>query len=299
MRALLAAALLSLVAAESVSAQSQALTDTTESRVEIGRGGELLTIHTVNSSYEWLGLYQREEDAYRHLLLRKTESATVSNGAEGTLGSSVRLEVLEIGHEELEPLFVIEDKGETGRVETFAFYRTYFTTWRWGCCGALDTRHTYSLLNGALLFTATKAPAWFEVPNSGGLVRLAAIHTIFSTEDEAVFGPRRDALALLTFASPEAPLQRFLVTMTGALASEELSYPDPWLGWAEGENAPEAELTVWSADGESDAAAVANLALVLRFSPRLEIRLPLVEDKLVLEQAILPPGLGLEAVAVE
>lgn len=299
MRALLAGAVLCLAGATSAVAQSQALTDSTESRVEIGRGGELLTIHTVNSSYEWLGLYQRDEDAYRHLLLRKTESGTVSNGAEGTLGSSVRLEVLEIGPEELEPLFVIEDKGETGRVETFAFYRTYFTTWRWGCCGALDTRHTYSLLNGELLFTATKAPAWFEVPNSGGLVRLAAVHTIFSTEDEAIFGTRRDALAMLTYASPEAPLQRFLITITGALASEELSYPDPWLGWAEGDNAPEGELTVWSADGATDPEAVVGLTLTIRFSPRLEIRLPLVEDRLAMEQASLPAGLGLEAVAVE
>lgn len=299
MRRLLAGTLVVLIAAGTAQAEGQALTDRQESRVEIGRGGELITIHTVNSSYEWLGLYRRERDDYQHLLLRKTETSTQSPGAEGSLGSSVRLEVLEIGPEELEPLFVIADEGETGRVDTFAFYRTYFTTYRWGCCGALDTRHTYSLLNGELLFTATKAPAWFEVPNSGGLVRLAAVHTIFSTEDEKVFGARRDALAQVTYSSPEESLQRLLITIAGNLASEELSYPDPWLGWAEGNNPPQGELTVWSADGVSDPEAVTGMTLVIRFSPRLEIRVPLVEDRLRLDQVELPHGLGLEEIPAE
>lgn len=276
-------------------AVAEPLKATTESSVEIGRDGDLLTIRTVNRSYEWLGLYDRERNGYRHLLLQKEEDVTLSSGVDGALASRVRLEVSEIRERDFRPLFVIEDDSEAGQLDSFAWSDAYFTTLRYGCCGALDTRHTYSLLNGRLLFTATAAPAWFEVPNAGGLVRIAAIHTIFSIEDERVFGDRRDALAMVTYASPEAPLQRFLITMNGQFASEGLEYPDPLLGWAEGENAPAQVYEVWSADGTADLALVKNLVLVVSVTEGMEIRIPLVEGRLALDQASLPTGLEISA----
>lgn len=276
-------------------AMAEPLTASAESTVEIGHDEDLLTVRTVNRSFEWLGLYDRERNGYRHLLLRKTEDVTLSSGADGALASQVRLEVSEIDGDEFDPLFVIEDAAETGQLDSFAWSNAYFTTVRYGCCGALDARHTYSLLNGRLLFTATAAPAWFEVPNGGGLVRIAAIHTIFSIEDEQVFGEHKNALGLVTYASPQEPLQRFLISMNGQLADERLEYPDPRLGWAEGDNAPAQVYEVWSADGATDLALVKNLVLTVSVGEGLDIRVPLVEGRLALDQASLPTGLEISA----
>jgi len=299
MRGVLAGAVGVFLSLGAGGAWGQSLTDSATSTITIGRGGDIATFHTVNTSFEWLGIYRRDRDAYQHLILKKTEEGTVSNGAEGTLGSKVRLEVLEVGDNALEPLFVIEDGGEAGHVDSFAWNKAYFTTVRYGCCGALNSEHTYSLENGRLLFTATADPAWFEVPNSGGLVRIAALHTIFSMEDEELFGARPDALAILSYAAPDQPLQRFLVVLNGALADERHDYPEPMLGWAEGDAPPVPDLEVWSFDGQTDIGVIDNLSLWVQVLPEVSFRMPLVAGRLELGQTTLPPGLGLEELPLE
>jgi len=293
--AVLAAALL----AGPAWAQGTAITDSGTSTVEIGRGGEIFTFHTVNTTFEWLGFYRPEREGYQHLILKKTVEGTVSNGAEGTLGARVRLEVSEVAGEGLKPLYVIEDEGEAGFVESFAWNATYFTTVRYGCCGALNTLHTYSLDSARLLFTATAPVAWFEVPNSGGLVRLAAIHTIFSTEDDVVFADFDRGLALVTYASPTEPLQRFVISANGQLAGDLLEYPDPLLGWSEGDAPPVPDLEVWSFDGNRDVTAIDNLSLLVQVAPELVVRLPLVAGRLALDQAQVPTGLTLVELPAE
>src|SRR5690554_6340535 len=105
----LAAGLLAGVAAAPALAQHTALTDSGTSSIEVGRGGDIFTFHTVNTSYQWLGFYRPELDGYQHLVLKKTVEGTVSNGAEGTLGAKVRLEVSEVTPSGLTQLYVIED----------------------------------------------------------------------------------------------------------------------------------------------------------------------------------------------
>ncbi len=288
------ALLAALLLATPAWAQGTSITDSATSTVEVGRGGEIFTFHTVNTTFEWLGFYRPERDGYQHLILKRTEEGTVSNGAEGTLGAKLHLEVSEVGSDGLEPLFVIEDEGEHGFVESFAWNAIYFTSVRYGCCGALNTDHTYSLANGQLLFTATAPVAWFEVPNAGGLVRLAAIHTIYSTEDDVIFAGHDNALAMVTYASPTEPLQRFLILANGQLSSDALEYPDPFLGWTEGDTAPVQDLEVWSFDGNKDVTAINTVSLLVQVAPELEIRLPLVGGKLVLDPAAVPTGLTVQ-----
>jgi hypothetical protein len=130
-------------------------------------------------------------------------------------------------------------------------------------------------------------------------VRLAAVHTIYTSEDEVVFAGRPGAVAQLTLAAPTEPLQRFFIGTNGEIAANPLEYPEPWVGWAEGGEAPVQDLEVWSADGEKNVAAVQGLALVLVLGPTHEVRIPLVGGKLEAAQATLSPGLTIEEVAVE
>lgn len=297
--AILAAILAAVLQAGPAAAQTTALSETATSRIEVGRGGEMMTFHTVNSSFEWVGIYQIERDEYQHLVLKKIEEATVSSGLDGSWDARVTLEVSEVAGTALHPLYTIQDGGERGYVDSFAWSSNYFTTVRYGCCGALDTYRTYSLLNGRPLFSATGPAAWFEVPNSRGLVRLAALHTIFSTDDETVFAGQENALALLTFAAPSERLQRFMISFTGQLANDAFEYPDPWLGWSEGEETPQPELEVWSQDGTREAEALQGLTLSVQVAPNLSLTLPLVRGRLSLEGAAIPTGLTVRELAAE
>jgi hypothetical protein len=281
------------------SAWAEGLNDRAESSVSVGRGGEYITVHTVNTTYQWLDLWKVGEERPQSLVLKKTETATVSPGLEGAIDAHVRLEVFKIGSTALEPLYSLEHAGDAGRVESYAWSDAYFTTVTYGCCGALDTLHTYSLVDGRHLFSRSGPVAWFEVPNGGGLVRLAAVHTIYSSEDDVVFAGRSGAVAQLILAAPGEPLQRFFIGTNGEIAANPLEYPDPALGWAEADEAPVPELEVWSADGEKNIAAVQGLALVLLLGPTHEVRIPLLAGKLDASQAALSPGLTIEEVGLE
>jgi len=281
------------------SAFAEGLSDKAESSVNIGKGGEYITIHTVNSTYQWVDLWKPGEEKPQSLILKKTETATLSPGMEGAIDAKVTLEVSEIGTSSLDPLYTLEHAGNSGRVESFAWSNAYFTITIWGCCGALDTHHTYSLVDGRHLFSRTADVAWFEVPNARGLVRLAAAHTIYSSEDEALFAGRENAVAQLTVAAPDEPLQRFFIGTDGEIAANPLEYPEPWLGWAEGDDAAVPDLEVWSADGQQDLTKVQGLTLVMTLSPSHEVRIPLVGGRLATDQATLSPGLTLEEVPVE
>jgi hypothetical protein len=279
-------------------AWAEGLEDKAESRVSVGRGGEYITIHTVNTTYQWLDLWRPGEGGPQSLVLKKTETATVSPGLEGAIDAQIRLEVFEIGSTSLEPLYSLEHAGDSGRVESFAWSDAYFTTVTYGCCGALDTLHTYSLFDGKYLFSRSGPVGWFEVPNGGGLVRLAAVHTIYTSEDDVVFAGRPGAVAQLILAAPDEPLQRFFIGTNGEIATNPLEYPEPWVGWAEGDEAPVQDLEVWSADGEKNIAAVEGLALVLTLGPTHEVRIPLVTGKLDAAQATLSTGLTIEEVGL-
>lgn len=281
------------------SAFADGLTDKSESSVNVGKGGEYITIHTVNSTYEWVDLWKPGEERPQSLILKKTETATLSPGMEGAIDAKVQLDVSQIGTTALEPLYSLEHSGNTGRVESFAWSVAYFTITTWGCCGALDTLHTYSLVDGKHLFSRTADVAWFEVPNARGLVRMAAVHTIYSSEDEAVFAGRDNAVAQLTLAAPDESLQRFFIGTNGEIASNPLEYPEAVLGWAEGDEAPVPDLEVWSADGQQDLTKVQGLTLVMTLSPTHEVRIPLIDGKLDVSQAKLSPGLTIEEVPVE
>jgi hypothetical protein len=281
------------------SALAEGLNDRAESSVNVGKGGEYVTIHTVNSTFEWVDLWKPGEEKPQSLILRKTETATLSPGLEGAIDANVKLEVSEIGTTDLEPLYTLQHAGNSGRVESFAWSNAYFTIIIWGCCGALDTLHTYSLVDGKHLFSRTGDVAWFEVPNARGLIRIAAAHTIYSSEDETLFSGRENGVAQLVLAAPDQPLQRFFVGTNGEIVANPIEYPEPTLGWAEGDEAAVPDLEVWSADGQQDITKVEGLTLVLTLSPTHEMRIPLVGGKLAPEQATMSAGLTLEEVPVE
>jgi len=281
------------------SAWAEGLQDKAESSVSVARGGEYVTVHTVNTTYEWLDLWKPGEEQPQSLVLRKTETRTVSPGMEGSIDASVSLDVLEIGSSALQPLYSLQRTGDSGRLDSFAWNVAYFSTITYGCCGALDTLNTFSLFNGDFLFSRTVDAAWFEVPNARGLVRIAAVHTIYSSEDEAVFAGRENPVAQITLAAPDRSLQRFFVDTNGEIVTNPLEYPDAWVGWAEGDEAPTTELTVWSADGQQDITKVAGLTLVLRLSPTHEVRIPMVAGRLAADQATVSQGLTLVEAAAE
>ena len=286
---LLAAVLSGVMASSAAFAQAN-------SEYTVTPENEGLTFHFTNRAYDWINMWDGSGTPQAVLLL-ETEDRTVSNMVDGTFSSHVRVEASTVSPQgEVTPLYSFDDPGEAGDVRWIAFEQTYYEAVNYGCCGAFDSRRTYSLRNGNLLFSHTVPPVWFEIPNAGGLVRLVGVHTIFSMDDAAVFGERQDALALVTFASPTEPLQKILIAMDGTLSSEELEYPEATVGWSEKGEAPQPELTVWSADGQSDLSLVEGLALVVSFPPNLRVDIPVVAGRLDIASATIAPGLRLEEV---
>ena len=114
-----------------------------------------------------------------------------------------------------------------------------------------------------------------------------------------IFAGHENGLAVVTYATPTEPVQRFMVSANGQLSGEQIEYPDPLLGWAEGDSPPVPDLEVWSFDGTRDLRLVDNLSLLVQVAPELEIRIPLVAERLALDQAQVPVGLTITELPVE
>lgn len=273
-----------------------AVRDEASSTVEIRAEGDGLLIRSVNRRFEVVSLYLPGESERRILLLREEEDVLRSTVEEGPRRATVRVEASAVGPAAGSGvLWRFEQAGETGALVDLVPGHPAFQVTRHGCCGARDTLHTFSLVNGRKLFDATSPPAYLEVPNSRGVVRLAAVHAAWSVDDEETFGGRRDIAGAITYATAEGPLRRVLVTVRPPATVEEMM-GDPRAMWLlDGARTPEVAATLWSADGRRDREAIGGVQLVVAFTPGHSVMIPIVADRLDLERATVSPTLALEA----
>ena len=161
----------------------------------------------------------------------------------------------------------------------------------------------FALYSGRRLFSATGPDAencWaqLDVPNSGGLVRLVALHAAYSTMDDAAFGGRKETVGLLTYAAPDRPLAGYrLVADSGAAVGDFMGEATVRLALA-GKAEEIDSLTLWPADGKRDPAAIGGFTIRLHLTPDQLVSIPVVGDKLDLAAAGLQRGLKIEAAAL-
>lgn len=222
-----------------------------------------------------------------------------------TLGESVRPLLLleefrsdrELGHEQgkgvvkvdawREPdlankAWSIEQSGDEGRVSD-----EFYVVTKFGCCTAATTNVYFNIDNGQRVFAATSKLSSVIVPNTG-LYRYVAFHSSeasilpFATQET-------DLKGVLQYVSYSAPIWKL------AIYSKRDIVPRIKFRY-EGKVVESEPLMLWGVDGKSDKSSFSNFAIVVSMDSAGEIVLPIVNDRIDLTKATIPPLFRVEIV---
>ncbi|MEX1107967.1 MAG: hypothetical protein WEC00_03555 [Dongiaceae bacterium] len=233
----------------------------------------------------------------RSLLLEETMSATRRSDMEGPADPLVRVVASEIlADGALTPRWEFETRAEAGSARYLGAFGDAYVATLYGCCGAIDADRYFGLETGALLVTANGPVALLDIPNSGGLVRIAGVETPWSASGDPLYQERSDAFGTIGYASMAKELQRVLIVVNlDMMAAIDSLMALPTLEWVPADGEPAREFTHWALDGERDAAKISGVSLRVTYTPEAWVEIPLVADRLDLAAATTAPGLSVEA----
>jgi hypothetical protein len=296
--------LAALVAGAAAPASAQ-VADKTESSIELRLDGPAAEAHSVNRDFLFDSRWLEGGNGPVRLLLRVDTDITRRDDTEGIVAGHVAVTAWRFeGPDRRRQLWSASEPGDGAQVSR---RQPVFVVRQSGCCGGRDSFSVFALYSGRRLFSATGADAdscWaqLDVPNSGGLARLVALHAAYSMADDAAFGGRKETVGLLTYAAPDRPLARYrLVADSAEAVADFMGEATVRLaGAGKPPTKPEEtdSLTLWPANGKRDPAAVGGFAILLHLTPDKLVSIPVKGDKLDLAAASLPKGLRIEAAAL-
>jgi len=144
--------------------------------------------------------------------------------------------------------------------------------------------------------TANGPVALLDIPNSGGLVRIAGVETPWSASGDPLYQERPDAFGTIGYASMAKELQRALIVVNlDMIETIDSMMALPMLEWVPADGEPAREFTHWALDGERDKAKIGGISLRVTYTPEAWVEIPLVADRLDLAAATSAPGISLEA----
>lgn len=163
----------------------------------------------------------------------------------------------------------------------------------YGCCGAGNSYSAVSAATGKVLYTASgPSPGaqvvTIEIPNTGPLgFRFIAVHGVYSATDEVVL-KSKNALALITYASPAVPMQRIKILQRQDGRIDD-KYREVKMSWeTEKPNAVQGNrLMLWQADAKKEPSAVAGASLRILIGDH-NIVLPVIGDRFDIQRGIVP-----------
>jgi hypothetical protein len=272
-------------------------TEEAASRVTIGTADGALQWQVENRTYDVVQIWPAGAEGPRTLLLDQTVSATRRSDLDGSLDPLVRVSASDVsGDGALTPAWELEVAAETGGARYLGVFGEAYVATLHGCCGAFDADRYFGLGTGAPLLVANGPLAMLEVPNSGGLIRLAGVETPWSITYGPTFQDRPELLGVIGYASLSAAIERVGIIVNGDIAATADSLMAlPELEWvpADGDAAAR-ELTLWALDGERDPAKLSGISLRVTYTPEAWVEIPLVGDRLDIEAATMAPILSLE-----
>jgi hypothetical protein len=291
-------AALAIVAAVAlpVAAYAQTVEEAT-SRIAIDSADGAIRWQVENRSYDVVHFWPAGAEGPRTLLLEQSISLTRRSDMDGSENALVRVVAQDVGADALPTAaWEIETTAETGGARYLGVFGEAYVATLYGCCGAFDAERYFSLATGAPLLVANGPLALLEVPNSGGLIRLAGVETPWSISYGPTFQERPELLGIIGYASLAAAIDRIAIIVNADIAETADSLMAlPELAWvpSDGE-APARELTLWALDGERDAAKLSGVSLRVTYTPEAWAEIPLVGDRLDIESATTAPILSLE-----
>jgi hypothetical protein len=172
---------------------------------------------------------------------------------------------------------------------------SYLTVSRYGCCVENTTKAVYSLENGTYLFNTT-GQKWTTLGAKGGfaMTRIAVAHVAPSAMDDVLFGKVEHAGAILSYASPTAPLQRIMVLLPADAADDTTLNWDATLLWVSGDY-PEGTDHIYVDRTDKPENVFTGVTLRFKLDETNVIDIPLRGDRLDLAAAKLPRGYKLTA----
>lgn len=286
------AAVLLLVAAP-VRAQSS---EEATSRISISSADGALEWQVENRSYDVVHYWPAGAEGPRTLLLDQTVTATRRSDLDGAMDPLVRVVASNVATDGgLTPAWEIAVEADDGGARHLGPFGEAYVATHYGCCGALDALYYFSLRTGAALVVANGPIAMLEVPNSGGLVRLAGVQTPWSMSFGPQFEDYPDRVGILSYASLTDGIERIAIVARGAPTETMDSLMAlPVLEWVADGEAPAGELTLWALDGERDAAKLSGVSLRITYTPDAWVEIPLAGDRFDIDAATLAPALSLE-----
>ncbi len=187
------------------------------------------------------------------------------------------------------PRITIDSVGDDVAVDS-----SYLTLTRYGCCVEGTTKAVYSLESGKYLFNTT-GDQWATLGAKGGfaMTRIAVAHVAPTAMDDVLFKGEKRGAAIISYASPTAPLQRvMLLVPPGADASAALDWSAD-LAWVSADY-PDGTNHIY-VDRTAPADQVFS-GMILRFhlSDENDVDIPLSNDRLDIAAAKLPDGFSLK-----
>jgi hypothetical protein len=234
---------------------SAQVTDKAESAVDLRLDGPAAEAHTINRDFLFDSRWVEGGTGPVRLVLRVDTDIVKRDDAEGIVAGHVDVTVWRIeGADRRRLLWSASEPGDGGEISR---RQPVFVVRQSGCCGGRDSFSVFGLYGGRWLFSATgesAADCWaqLDVPNSGGLMRLVALHAAYSMVDAAAFGGRKETVGLLTYAAPDRPLARYRLVADSAEAVEDFM-GEATVRLAGGGKPEETDsLTLWPANGKRD-----------------------------------------------
>jgi hypothetical protein len=246
--------------------------------------------HTVNRRFTFARAYPERTKAV-DLLLEETFDVRTDSGAEGEKGT-VTVEAFPAGANSGKPMWKIRADGSRGEAE-----ENLYRVSKPGCCGARDLFTYFGLLNGRELFTADEAILKLEVPNTA--VRRYAAYRDHMAVDGIPAGSRlKNVIGSLQWGSDREASSAILLTSASDAESDRFAVKKLRFV-VNGKESDEDHMDLWSADGSSDPGKVGGFTIRVHAytEPDVLIEIPVEGDRLVVEKAMLAPGVSVHAVA--
>jgi len=236
---------------------------------------------TSNNIFEYVHLFKAATQIYDDLLLQISQRNEVSFEAEGVRGS-LRVRAWRMrGHKRGEPLWSFTSAGNEGvALPTIGFYRAT----SWPCCSAMRVHEYFSLTNGAHLYTTNGGASSNDASDDNALLPISG----HAHQDE-----RFVAFGASYVKGHEKPMLQY---GTDATIKQRIELR----GHDYGDNFDVPNMLLVDDHGQkvTDLAGAFSFTIVLRFSeaddqPAAELRIPVVNDAIVPQKAVLPNGYAL------
>ncbi len=301
-RAIRLAALLAIIAAPAVADPIVDQKATTETAVTMDGGAYL--IHSVNRRHEVASFFDERTgtgEMKRFLVETELDRSWREADDEEIDVQSSRLKITAraltpagLGQEAMTMQADADEVTVSG---------PYVVATQWGCCAEQLSHEVFSLYSGKRLFSATGEGdfgQWLTMGKKGPTYdqRVVAAHLAFTARDADELGEDRSVVGVITYATEAEPLQRVALRAPDGRDGDLPLEWSPKLLWLTDREPDGIDHVFFEQVGEAKD-VYTGVTLRLRLDDATSIDIPLVADRLVPAEALLPDGYALAEVAVE